>query len=194
LIASLWALLTVLLAAFSPGHGWHKRHVMGALLGLAASVLLVVGKGPLDLDVRHLSGFGLALGCAFVWASYSVLCRLFAKEPSEGLALPCLVTAALALICNLIFEQWVWPIGQQTWLALVLLGLGPTGGAFLLWDIGMKHGDVSRLGVLAYASPVLSTALLIALGLASASAAVVAACVLMTAAAALSNFGGARNA
>jgi drug/metabolite transporter (DMT)-like permease len=134
----------------------------------------------------------IRIDSAFVWASYSVHCRLFAKEPSESLALPCLVTAALALVCNLIFERWVWPIGQQTWLALVLLGLGPTGGAFLLWDIGMKHGDVSRLGVLAYASPILSTALLIAFGLASASAIVVAACVLMTAAAVLSNFEGER--
>ena len=42
------------------------------------------------------------------------------------------------------------------------------GAAFLLWDIGMKQGDVSLLGVLSYASPILSTALLVALGLARA--------------------------
>ena len=41
------------------------------------------------------------------------------------------------------------------------------GAAFLLWDIGMKSGNVPLLGVLSYASPILSTALLVALGLAA---------------------------
>ena len=39
--------------------------------------------------------------------------------------------------------------------------------AFLLWDIGMKQGDVSLLGVLSYAAPIVATALLVALGLAA---------------------------
>ena len=37
----------------------------------------------------------------------------------------------------------------------------------MLWDIGMKHGNVAFLGVLGYASPVISTTLLITLGLAA---------------------------
>ena len=53
-----------------------------------------------------------------------------------------------------------------SWLALLGLGLGPVGAAFLLWDIGMKGGSVPLLGVLSYASPILSTALLVALGFA----------------------------
>jgi hypothetical protein len=51
-----------------------------------------------------------------------------------------------------LFEQWIWPEGAMAWAALAALGLGPVGAAFLLWDIGMKQGDVSLLGVLSYAA------------------------------------------
>ena len=61
------------------------------------------------------------------------------------------------------FEGWVAPTAAQ-WIVMVLLGLGPIGAAFMLWDIGMKHGNVAFLGVLGYASPVISTTLLITLG------------------------------
>ena len=54
--------------------------------------------------------------------------------------------------------------------ALVLLGLGPVGGAFLLWDIGMKRGHIALLGVLSYTSPILSTGLLVVCGLVHPSA------------------------
>ena len=45
-------------------------------------------------------------------------------------------------------------------LKLAALGLGPMGAAFYLWDFAMKRGDPRVVGVLAYATPVLSTALL----------------------------------
>jgi drug/metabolite transporter (DMT)-like permease len=49
-------------------------------------------------------------------------------------------------------------------LAALLLGLGPVGAAFFLWDLGMKRGDPRLLGTLAYGVPVASTLLLIAAG------------------------------
>jgi drug/metabolite transporter (DMT)-like permease len=179
LIASLWALFTVLLSALLPGHRLQPRHVIGAMIGLAASVLLVGGGGVDELTADRDLGLALALGCALVWASYSVLSRLIASVPSESLALPCLATAGLALLCNLLFEGWVWPTAGLTWLALGLLGLGPVGGAFLLWDIGMKHGNIALLGVLAYASPVMSTCLLVAVGFAVPSVSLAVACAMM---------------
>ena len=170
LITSLWALLTVLFSGLLPGHNLHLRHVAGALLGLIAATLLVWNKFGGSDDFPHAPlGFTLAFGCALVWSSYSVLSRLVATVPSESLALPCFITAALALACSLLFEDWVTPQGAKPWIALVLLGLGPVGAAFLIWDIGMKRGNVTYLGVLGYASPVISTGLLILLGLASPS-------------------------
>ena len=63
------------------------------------------------------------------------------------------------------------------------MGIGPIGGAFMLWDIGMKRGNVPLLGVLSYASPILSTALLVLLGYANAAWSLAVACGLMVVAA-----------
>ena len=192
LIASLWALLTVLMSALLPGHKLSSRHVAAALLGLGAAALLVGDPdgGAAAGSASRVLGLGLALACAVVWASYSVLSRLVAETPSESLALPCLTTAALALACNAVFEGWSTPTDGRTWIALVLLGLGPVGAAFLLWDMGMKHGHIAMLGVLAYASPVISTLLLVALGLAQPTLALAAACLMMVAAAVIAVRGG----
>ncbi len=181
LLNSLWALLIVLFSALLPGARLRPAHVAGALLGLVAATLLVwgrLGSGGAATGSSAI-GFGLALGCALVWSTYSVTSRLFAAVPSESVAVSCLATAALAAICSAAFETWVAPTGPAAWLALIGLGLGPTGAAFLLWDIGMKQGNVSLLGVLSYASPVLSTVLLVALGLAEPSWTLALACALI---------------
>jgi drug/metabolite transporter (DMT)-like permease len=184
LLNSLWALFIVLFAALLPGNKLRKNHVIGALLGLTAAALLVWSKGTsAAAGTSTMLGFGLAIGCALVWSTYSVASRLLAKVPSESLAVSCLVTAALAFVCSTLFETWTQPAGPGAWIALAVLGAGPVGAAFLLWDIGMKQGDASLLGVLAYASPVISTGLLVLLGLAEPTWGLGAACALMVAAA-----------
>lgn len=189
LITSLWALLTVLFSGLLPGHRLRLTHIAGALLGFAAAVILVhdklgVGHGFGQSDAAGARwGYLLALGCALVWSSYSVASRLLASVPSESLAAPSLVTAVLAGLCSVIFETWMTPTGCSTWAALVALGLGPLGAAFLLWDIGMKKGNVPLLGVLSYAALILSTALLVALGFAEPAWTLALACTLMVAAA-----------
>ena len=191
LICSLWALFIVLFSGLLPGNRLRASHVMGALLGLVAATLLVWPKlGAGTADTRSVIGFALAFGCALVWSSYSVASRLFAAVPSESVAVSCLATSVLAFICSGLFEQWVWPDGAVAWLALAALGLGPVGAAFLLWDIGMKNGDVSLLGVLSYASPILATALLVVLGLAQPTWALAAACGLMVLGAAIATRSG----
>jgi drug/metabolite transporter (DMT)-like permease len=185
LIACLWALLTVLFSGLLPGHRLRLTHIAGALLGFAAAALLVhdkLGAGSGAASARW--GYVLALGCALVWSSFSVASRwLLAAVPSESLAGPSLVTAALAAVCSLAFETWVAPAGWGTWAALAALGLGPLGAAFLLWDIGMKQGNVPLLGVLSYAAIILSTVLLVSLGLAEPAWTLAAACALMVTAA-----------
>src|SRR5208283_2902413 len=114
-----------------------------------------------------LAGYSLALGCAFVWSGYSVLSRSLKGAP----------TAALAGLCHAVFETTVVPSGAGQWLAI--LGLGPVGLAFYVWDYGVKHGDIRMLGVAAYAAPVLSTLILVAAGVAPAAPALALACALI---------------
>ena len=169
LVASLYALLIVLFSALLPGGRLEARHLVGAAIGLVAAGLLIWERLGGANEPGAILGYALALGCALVWSSYSVASRLVAAVPTESLSLTCLATAALAALFHLAVEPTVAPAGVTAWAALVGLGLGPVGAAFFLWDIGMKRGNVPLLGVLAYAAPILSTALLIAAGFAEAT-------------------------
>ena len=181
LVASLYALLIVLFSALLPGGRLSSRHVAGACLGLAAAGLLVSDRLGSTVTTGATLGYALALGCAFVWASYSVASRLVSAVATDSLSLTCLATALLAGLCHLLFEQSIAPANATAWFALIGLGLGPVGAAFFLWDIGMKRGDVSLLGVFAYAAPVISTALLIAAGFAEPTLKLAVAVILMVA-------------
>ncbi|WP_246252152.1 DMT family transporter [Ancylobacter pratisalsi] len=180
LIAYLWPLLIVLLSAFLPGEKLRAAHVVGALMGLAGTVVLLGARaGGLGFSADYMPGYAAAGVCAVVWAVYSVASRRFQNVPTEVVAGFCLATAALSVPCHLLFEPAIWPNGAHEWLAVAALGLGPVGIAFYTWDIGMKHGDIRLLGVASYAAPVLSTLLLIAAGFAQASWSLAAACALI---------------
>ena len=185
LIAYLWPLLIVLMAALLPGERLRRGHVAGALLGFAGAGLLIAARdggvgGTGGLGAALLPGHVLALGCAVLWSAYSVGSRLMGAVPTEAVAGYCLAAAALSLPLHLVFEPTVWPAGAAQWLAVLGLGLGPVGAAFYAWDRGCKRGDIQLLGTLAYAAPVLSTLVLVALGLASATWALGAATALVT--------------
>jgi drug/metabolite transporter (DMT)-like permease len=44
---------------------------------------------------------------------------------------------------------------------LLLIGLGPLGAAFYLWDAALKQGDPQQIGLLSFLTPLLSTVLLL---------------------------------
>jgi drug/metabolite transporter (DMT)-like permease len=139
------------------------------LLGLIGTIVLFVGKGVAPALV-YATGYAVAFCCAFVWSGYSVLSRLFPSVPSVAVSGFCIVTAILAALCHVFFEQTVWPESMTQWLAVLGLGLGPVGLAFYVWDIGVKHGDIRLLGVASYAAPLLSTLFLVLAGFAPAQA------------------------
>ncbi len=163
LIAYLWPLLIVLLSALLPGERLRHRQFAGALLAFSGAALVIRG-GSGGLSGAHLPGYLLALGGAVVWSGYSVLSRRLAGVPSASVAVFCLFSALLALIAHLLTETTAWPASAAGWGAIALLGVGPLGLAFLAWDIGMKRGRIRLLGVLAYAAPLLSTAILVLAG------------------------------
>jgi drug/metabolite transporter (DMT)-like permease len=186
LIAYLWPLLIVLFSALLPGERLRWWHVAGALAGLLGTVLLVTDGGRFALRAENALGYAAALGCALVWSSYSVASRRFGRVPSDVVGGFCGATAVLALLCHLAFERWAQPSVSE-WLAIAALGLGPVGIAFFVWDHGMKRGDIKALGAMSYATPLVSTLLLILFGRAAPSATIGVACLLIVGGAALAS-------
>lgn len=175
LIAYLWPLLIVLFSALLPGEKLRWFHGVGALVAFVGAGLLVTKGQSLTFDRQYQAGYLAAIVCALTWSGYSVLSRKFGSVPTDAVGGFCGVTAVLALVCHILFEQTVWPVGGE-WLAVFLLGLGPIGAAFFTWDYGVKRGNIKVLGAASYAAPLLSTVLLIVFGLAEPTWVVVLAC------------------
>ncbi|MBS0221427.1 MAG: DMT family transporter [Proteobacteria bacterium] len=186
LVNYLWPLLIVLLSAPLAGERLGWPHILGAVLGFTGVALLALGRGA-SFAGPYLAGYLLALGCAFAWSLYSVLSRRFGETPTDAIAAFCAAASLLSLLCHLLFERTVWPAMPVAWLAVAALGLGPAGTAFYLWDHAVKRGDIRALGALSYAAPILSTALLIACGLAQPTSALLAAALLVTVGAVLAS-------
>jgi len=178
LLNYLWPLLIVLLSSLLPNEKLRWFHVLGALFGLIGAILLISKDGSIELDSRYLSGYILAIVAAFIWASYSVIAKKFEHIPTYSVTGFCIVTAFLSLGCHLLFEQTVVPNTTQFFIAF-LIGLGPVGGAFYVWDYGMKNGNMKVLGSLAYLIPLLSTFLLIVFSTAQMTVTIGIACVLI---------------
>ncbi|MFO0991128.1 MAG: EamA family transporter [Hyphomicrobiales bacterium] len=181
LLAYLWPLFLVVFSALLPGERLRWYHIAGVVLGLSGALLVISGGGVNSLAREWRFGHLLGFACAIIWAGYSVLSRRFAGVPTDIVAGFCLVTAALAAICHLLFETTVWPDGAIQWLAVAGLGLMPVGAAFYSWDYGVKHGDIMVLGALSYLSPLVSTLILVVAGYAPAHWSVAVACLLITA-------------
>jgi drug/metabolite transporter (DMT)-like permease len=166
----LWPLLIVALApVYLRGYALSARNVIGALCGLCGAALVVSG-GRLAPDLAGLPGYAMAALAAFVWASYSLLSKRLPAFPTGAVGLFCLVSGVLSLA--------LWAAGElaatgavsapaltgRDAVFLLLLGLGPMGGAFYTWDAALKRGDPRTIGALAYLTPMLSTLNLVVFG------------------------------
>src|SRR5262245_17428761 len=135
LLNYLWPLLIVLFSSLLPGERLAAHHIIGAVLGLAGTVLLFAGNTG-SFTPGQIPGLVAAFIAAFVWATYSVLSRRLKSVPTDAVAGFCAVTALLAALVHGVVETTVWPETPLQWAAIIALGVGPVGAAFYAWDIG----------------------------------------------------------
>ena len=156
LVNYLWPLGIVVMAPlFLPGVSLSSRHVLAALIGFAGAVLAILGRGGSG-EAVWAWGYVPALGSAFIWASYSLLTKRVRAFPTAAIGSFALVSGLLSLLCH----AWLEPataLSARDWGLIALLGLGPLGGAFFLWDAALKRGDARQIGVLSFLTPLLST-------------------------------------
>lgn len=188
LIAYLWPLFIVLFSGLLPGERLGRLHIIGALIAFAGAALILA---PGADGFTGGAGLALAFLCALTWSSYSVLSRTLGSTPTETVAVFCIATALLSLPAHMAFETTAWPTSGVGWAAIAALGIGPVGAAFYVWDVGVKAGDIQLLGVASYAAPLLSTLVLIFVGVAQASPSLIMAATLIAGGAGLAALGSA---
>ena len=159
LINYLWPLGMVVLAPlFLPNLKLTLRQLLAALLGFAGAALAITGGQSIEGGLAW--GYLPALAAAFVWASYSLLTQRVAPFATSAIGLFALVSGGLSLVCHALLEPTA-QVSAQDWPWLVLMGLGPVGAAFFLWDAALKQGDARQIGLLSFLTPLLSTLLLL---------------------------------
>ncbi|MEO5670744.1 MAG: DMT family transporter [Ramlibacter sp.] len=160
LVNYLWPLLMVVLApVLLPVLRLRTMQVVAALTGFAGAAIAILGASD-GAEGRWSWGYLPALGSAFIWASYSLLSRRVPAFPTAAIGLFGLVSGLLSLACHWVLEPAV-PLTARDWLLLAIMGLGPLGAAFFLWDRALKLGDPRHIGILSYLTPLASTALLL---------------------------------
>ncbi len=161
LVNYLWPLLIVVLApVLLPGMSLKPAHVLAAVVGFAGAAIAILGaKGGLS-GGGWSWGYLPALGSAFIWASYSLWTRRVPAFPTAAIGLFGVVSGLLSLACHWALEPAV-TLSVQDWILLAVMGLGPLGAAFFLWDKALKLGDARQIGILSYITPLASTVLLL---------------------------------
>ena len=159
LVNYLWPLLMVVLAPlFLAGVTLRAVHVVAAPLGFSGAAIAILGASA-GAAGGWSWGYVAALASAFVWASYSLLTQRAPPFSTAAIGLFGAVSGLLSLVCHWALEAPT-NLSSRDWLLLAVMGLGPLGAAFFLWDKALKTGDARQIGILSYLTPLGSTALL----------------------------------
>ena len=183
LVNYLWPLLIVLLAPVLLRDVRLKpAHVFAGLAGFAGAAIAILGGGGASGTWSW--GYLPALGAAFIWSSYSLWTRRVESFPTAAVGLFGLVSGLLSLACHALLEPPA-QLSLRDVMLIGVMGLGPLGAAFFLWDKALKTGDARHIGILSYITPLASTTLLVLVTDRSFSLSIVAAAALIIGAAVL---------
>ena len=161
LVNYLWPLLIVVLAPLFSRHlKLGAKHIVAAGAGFAGAAIAITSSGSVSGVFGFQVGYLFALAAAVIWATYSLMTTKLRAFPTSAIGLFGLVSGLLAIAAHFLLEDPA-VISASDWVLLVILGLGPLGGAFYFWDAALKIGDPRRIGLLAFLTPLLSTTLLL---------------------------------
>jgi|GEM_PF-4260785 DME family drug/metabolite transporter len=133
--------------------------ILAAIVAFFGIVFII---DPLNLDfgLRNPGGYGLALMAGLLWGLYFVLTKHAVSDisPVKTTVYTLAMGIPLLFILALIMEGFNVNF-EEGWPYLLVLGVGPTGMAYLLYSEGIKRIKASQAGIVANIEP-LSTVIL----------------------------------
>jgi len=160
-----WPLFAALWAAFAYRSRQTLAGVPLAMVGFMG-VAIMLGAGGSFGSTGGAAGYVAALASAVCMTFYTVMSGR-SRVPADTVLLPATVfgmVSALTL-CVAGIAPWSWASASPgAWAASVYAGVGPMAGGFLLWSRAMSGDGAKRLAPLGYATPLLSTTLLVVAG------------------------------
>jgi drug/metabolite transporter (DMT)-like permease len=161
LLNYLWPALTLLLSIPILGKRPHKILAFGIVITLAGIVLSKVATASADTAFDAFSRinpvcYSLAVLAAIAWALYSNLARKLSNpEGASAVPLYMVVTGVVLLIASSWLAEPYGAIGSE-W--FIMIGWAVANAvAYLLWDIGMRFGNVVVISTMSMLIPLVST-------------------------------------
>jgi drug/metabolite transporter (DMT)-like permease len=161
-----WPLFAALWAALAYRSRQTLAGVPLAIIGFAGVALILSSGSGLGSTDGGTAGYVAALASAVCMAFYTVMAGR-SRARVDTFLLPATVfgTVSALALCVTGLAPWIWaPVSLGAWVASVYAGVGPMAGGFMLWRLAMSGGGAKRLAPLGYATPLLSTVLLVLFG------------------------------
>lgn len=147
LVNALNPALIALVAAALARRAPHRGAVAGMLLGLVGVLVVLTGGRPDTLlALRFNVGDLLMLGAIAVWSAYTVGGRGSSVPPITATAIQA-VLAALVMVPFALAGRVHWPQTGSGTAALLFIGLFPSLGAYLLWNLALRRVPAGSAGV-----------------------------------------------
>lgn len=162
MLAYAWPLLTAFLFILSGASSKPGLLTLVSTGGFIGVGLMIGAPNLAQQSYETPWGYVFAIGSAIFMAAYSIGIARTQQSPANAL-LP-------ASLCGLVAMGIWWAASGTASLtvgsvcAAVYLGIGPMGLGYVLWSKAMRAGQVGPISTLGYATPVLSTLLLVLSG------------------------------
>ncbi len=157
LVNYLWPLLIILFSPVFLKKKLSNYQIAGAILGFSGAFLAISSKG-FSQESAFQIGYLFSFFSAIIWSTYS-LGLSKAKHSVWQNGVYCFISGILCLTLSFLTEPTYLPT-KKDWLILLLIGIGPLGASFYLWDYSIKKIGAVAVAPISYLTPVISTGLL----------------------------------
>ncbi|WP_141430453.1 DMT family transporter [Bacillus sp. 03113] len=122
---------------------------IGGLLISLLGVLLILTKGQLQqiFSIHYNQGDLIMLFVIFNWTVYSILARKIKGIPPISATAASVFIGIILLIPFMIFNGVHFPHSEQAIVGILYIGILPSVGSFVFWNIAIQKIGASRAGI-----------------------------------------------
>ncbi|MCM3039483.1 DMT family transporter [Paenibacillus motobuensis] len=127
------------------------KNKLGLLVSLCG-VLLVLTKGQLlqIFKLEYNTGDLLMILAILVWTFYSILGKKILSIPPISATAVSVLIALIILLPFVLYTGLQIPHSSQALVGIIYMGLFPSVGAFVFWNIGIRQMGPGRAGIFMY--------------------------------------------
>jgi drug/metabolite transporter (DMT)-like permease len=124
------------------------KNSIGLLISLLG-VLLVLTKGHLQqiFHIDYNQGDLIMLLAILVWTCYSIIGRKIKTIPPISATAISVLLGLIIMLPFILFSGINYPLSKQSIIGIIYMGIFPSVGSFIFWNVSLRHIDASKAGI-----------------------------------------------